>query len=302
MKVALGIDIGGTKIAVAAITMDGALLAPVRTLPTPARAGGEEILGAVAQLGAQTIEQTDVDLEVVGVGSAGTIDGNGRVIAATSLLTDWTGTDIASVLSREFGVPVVAINDVHAGGYGQHAAAAQPGTTLFVAVGTGIGGALIVDGELVFGSDFTAGSIGHMIVEPASPVRCSCGEPGHLEALASGSGLEGIYREQVGPVESLKEVAQRARGGEQAAQQIIARGGQCLGIGLASAAALINPDRIVVSGGLLDLGELYWDVVAQSFSERAIGPLPATPIPPSVLGNDAVLIGAARWALHKINV
>lgn len=299
MSVALGIDIGGTKIAAGLVIKDAATSPSVITSPTPATAGAGQIMASVFQLCERALGEVDAPVDVIGVGSAGTIDSAGRVIAATSLLRDWVGTEIAADLSEKFGVPAVAINDVHAGGFGQHSADPHLGTTLFVAVGTGIGGAIISGGEIVFGHGFTAGSLGHMIVDPSSDARCSCGHNGHVEALASGSGMEHIYRARHGQIDSLHDVAQAARSGDARALEVIASGGRALGIGLASAAALLNPDQIVVSGGLLDLGPIYWDSVSQAFTAHSLASNANTPIIPSVLGKDAILIGAARWALHR---
>src|SRR5699024_8738537 len=162
----------------------------VATLATPAAAGPEAVIAAALEVSEQV--RGKPRLRAVGIASAGVIDTDrGRVTHATGSLTAWAGTDLAGPFAERFGVPVAVLNDVHAHGLGEARSGVGAGRSsmLLMAVGTGIGGCHVRDGEVILGARGAAGHIGHLPVPEAQGVPCPCGRSGHLEGLASGPGI-----------------------------------------------------------------------------------------------------------------
>src|SRR5699024_3253141 len=184
----LALDIGGTSIAAALVGPGG--IDEVATLATPAAAGPEAVIAAALEVSEQV--RGKPRLRAVGIASAGVIDTDrGRVTHATGSLTAWAGTDLAGPFAERFGVPVAVLNDVHAHGLGEARSGVGAGRSsmLLMAVGTGIGGCHVRDGEVILGARGAAGHIGHLPVPEAQGVPCPCGRSGHLEGLASGPGI-----------------------------------------------------------------------------------------------------------------
>ncbi|WP_274385973.1 ROK family protein [Streptosporangium sp. KLBMP 9127] len=210
--VVIGVDLGGTKTAAGVVTLDGRLLHSAH-LPTPAASGAAAVLSQAVRLAAaEAAWAGEAGLRPVacGVGSAGTVDARGEVSHATTALPGWRGTPLRAAFTAALDLPVRVLNDVHAWALGEArlGAALHSRTALVVTVGTGIGGALVVDGELVPGRTGTAGALGHLPVPAPGPARrCPCGRTGHLEAYASGPAILARHRELGGAGEDLADVA-----------------------------------------------------------------------------------------------
>ncbi|TDD63369.1 ROK family protein [Actinomadura darangshiensis] len=260
---------GGTKIAAALVDRDGTIQRRGR-VPTPA-GGGEAVLSAAARL----LEGFgDSAVRALGVGAPGVVDPeSGQVVAATDVLPGWAGTRVREVLAERTGLPVVVVNDVRAMAYGEAQAGAGAGhhRVLHVSVGTGVGGALTTDGRLEHGAHGTAGEIAHLLVSERGPVPCGCGRYDHLEAVVSGPAIE--------------------------AAGDAAHAGRVLGRALAGLLAVLDPDAVVVGGGVAQIGAPFLDAVTAAFRADALPPLRATPIVPARLGTDAPLVGAAMLAM-----
>lgn len=295
---AIGIDIGGTKIAGGLVDHSGRLLSDVTIRPTPARAGAAAILEAVGAMIQDLLAQGREPIQGIGVGSAGVIDESGVVASATDLLPGWSGTDIPAGLSR-FGLPVAVINDVHAFGYGEAWTGAARGhqDVLAVAVGTGIGGVILADGRPVRGRTGTAGSIGHIDSPHATGLTCSCGQSGHLEAVASGPALEANYRRRSGESLPLPEISLRAREGDTAAQAVLELAATSLGRTLAGITNILDPGVIVIGGGVAGLGGEYLAGIMAEVHRSALPRPSDITIRAGKLGNSANVLGAARWFL-----
>lgn len=265
MAWALGIDLGGTKIAAGLVNGAGELRC-AESAPTPARAGAAAILRTVAELGQRVCQRGAAEgltVSCVGVGAAGQIEyPNGRVHYASATLSDWAGTEIARELGPAFGLPVVVDNDVNALALGEHRLGAGQGlaTLLFVAAGTGIGGALVINGAIWRGRTHSAGEIAHLLVDYDGARLCNCGQPGHLEAYAAGPALAAQYREQAGLGEAvdLRGVAERARGGDPLARHVITEGAAILGRALSGLLNTFDPEALIVGGGVTELGDDWW--------------------------------------------
>lgn len=310
----IGVDIGGTKTAAGLVDAAGTVHA-ADSRPTPAAAGSAAILAtAVGLVESLLAHARTLGLRpaAVGIGSAGVIDArDGSVVSATDSLTGWAGTPLAAHLSRHTGLPAYAVNDVHAHNLGEHWQGASAGaeSSLLVAVGTGVGGSLILAGAPHLGSRAVAGHVGHL----ASPyayddggraLPCSCGRAGHLEAIASGPSIANLYRRLAGTGDAVsgREVAVRAAAGEPLALQALTLGAQAAGQAVGGLANVLDPDRVVIGGGVSAAGELWWTPFLAAVRSELMDPLAGLPVLPAVLGSNAAVAGAAKLALDRIDV
>lgn len=299
----VAVDLGATKIAVAAIDRQGTC-GSVSTRPTPAHHGPDEVLAAVADAVRQ-VRDTFPHVVAVGVGAAGVIDAEtGTVLSATDAITDWPGTRIADDLRRALGLPVVVDNDVnaHAAGEAWIGAGQGAGTVLMAAAGTGVGGALILDGEPVHGAHHVAGEIGHAPARGAEHLPCGCGRCGHLEALASGPGLLRHYHSMGGDaaLTDTREVFERARAKDAVALRAVREAAVALGTGLAGLIMLVDPDVVVVGGGLADSGEVWWEPMESAVRSELIDLVADVPVKRAELGGKAAIVGAAHTAWSRL--
>ncbi|MEV0157300.1 ROK family protein [Micromonospora sp. NPDC050686] len=295
----VGVDIGGTKTA-AALVGPGAEVLARREVPTPARSGPDAVLDAAAGLAADLLGSAGAG--PVGVGAAGTVDpASGRIRYATDSLPGWAGTPVADALGVRLGRPVRVTNDVNAAALGECWAGAgrDHADVLLVAVGTGLGGAIVRAGRVEAGARGAAGEVGHLPAPGAERLRCGCGRYGHLEAIASGTGLAAAYALATGARLTGRAVAQRAAGGDPVARQAVDRAGAVLGAALAGLVALLDPEAVVVAGGAAG-------VLLPAASAAYAAHLPAgwadVPLLPATLGADAALVGAARLAMDPPDI
>ncbi len=299
----LALDIGGTKIAAALVHPDGRL-GQVCRAATPARSGAEAVLRAAIEVGRRA--GADTHPVAVGIGSAGVIDpGSGTVLAATEALPGWTGIPLAQRISAAFQVPAAALNDVHAHGLGEAAygAGREHRDVLLVAVGTGIGGALVHDGAVLVGAHAVAGHVGHLPIAEAAGLACPCGRVGHLEALASGPALARAVRARGGLAEDGREVAERARldGPEgDLSREVLALAAVATGRVVGGLLNVLDPDLVVLTGGVASAGPLWWEGVRAGVAMEAMSRVAATPVRPAAAGAEAALLGAARHVRGRL--
>jgi glucokinase len=327
LPVTLGIDVGGTKVLGLAVDASGEVLDDVR-LPTPATRGAlqsesarEELVEAMATVVTQLAARVGLPPRSpplrVGVGVPGLVDDVGVLRLAPNLPVG-TGLDIASLLSQRLGgSPVVVDNDATCAMVGEWAYGAAAGTSdaLMITLGTGIGGGIVTDGRVMRGTNGFAGEVGHMVVNPAGPV-CPCGRRGCWERYASGSGLGRLAREAAhagrlsaavsladGDPEAVRpeHVTQAALAGDADARVVLEELGWWLALGLANLAEIVDPDTIVVGGGLVAAVRLVLDPVRQAFDEMMGGcrQRPGVKILLATLGERAGAIGAAIVALGE---
>ena len=283
----VGVDIGGTKIAAGLVGPDGTLV-DRHTEPTPQDRGAAGVRSAIEH--AVRAVAAGHPIDAVGVGTGGVVDtAAGVIVSATDLLPDWRGTPVGPHLADRLGVPVQVDNDVNALAAGE-LADAGPGTSLYVGIGTGIGGAVVIDGALRHGSHHTAGGIGHVPVGTDRTRLCSCGRPGHLEAVASGPGIADDYR---AGLRELRVVASAADAGEARAAAAIETAAGILGRTIAGVVNVLDADRVVVGGGVAALGDRLFGPLNAAFAVELMPPLAALRVRPSSLGPDASVLGAA---------
>jgi len=291
-----GIDIGGTKIAAMLVDGSGRIVARGQ-VSAPAREGGAAMADAAADLTRELLEQQDAVLLAAGVGAAGVIDhATGTVRAASATFVDWVGFPLAAELRERLGVPVAIENDVNAFLLGELShGTATDSDVLGVMLGTGVGGALVLDGRLRHGSHGAAGEIGH--TPGYSTVRCTCGQVGHLETLASGTSIGLRYGERTGEGGlSAHEVADRARTGDVDAIAVYETAGRAVALACASAAGILDLSSAIVGGGV----SRAWDLLAPAIEQALVTDSPVSGVPvhivPATLHTDAVALGAAAAA------
>lgn len=294
MKPVVGIDLGGTKTAAALVAPDGTLGVRVEA-PTPAAEGPEAVLDVVAALVAEVAG--DAPIGGVGVGTAGIVDAAGRVISATETFAGWVGTDLVAGLDARLPsrVPILVYNDVdaHLLGEAWRGAARGHSSALMVAVGTGIGGALLIDGRLVRGAHGAAGELGHMPAVGAEGLRCPCGRYGHLEALAAGPAIARSYLLVTGDSADGRGVLELARHGDPDADAVVRAAATGLGRAIAGLVTTIDPSCVVIGGGVAEAGELWWRPLREAFRAELVAGF-ATPLVKAELGVAAAVLGAAR--------
>ena len=308
MGVAVGLDVGGTKCLGLAVGPDGTLLAEHR-VPTPADVG-EALLDALAAVATAVAAEAGGAPASVGVGAPGLVDPDG-VLRVAPNLSRAEGLPLGTGLARRLGVAVQVDNDVTCAAFGEWATGAASGASdvLLVALGTGIGGGLVVGGRLARGANGYAGEIGHMVVDPHGP-PCPCGQRGCWERFASGAGLARLAREAAaaglapgvvaragGDCESVRgeHVTDAAEKGDEGARTILDEFAWWLALGMANLTNILDPARIVLGGGLVDDAPLYLDATRAAFSGLVMGAAarPQVPIVPAALGARAGAVGAA---------
>ena len=299
----LGIDIGGTKIAAGLVDRSGQINNQAQC-PTPLE-GGRSILNAAAALAESVLSSAVADVVGVGIGAGGQIDpARGYVVSATDVLPGWAGTQVKSILGERLNRPVCIDNDVNALAMGEvrFGCACDCSSVVFLALGTGVGGALICGGRLHHGAHWTGGEFGHILIDISPGARRDLGGSlGTLEAYASGPGLLQTWREITGetdPHVTAHDVAAEAeRDPGSAGALAIQKTGEYLGYGLVSLANAIDPDLIVIGGGLASLGDALLGPARTILQQRAL-PGPATcRIVTATLGHDAAVVGAASLAM-----
>ncbi|TDC40102.1 ROK family protein [Micromonospora sp. 15K316] len=292
----VGVDIGGTKTVAALVGSDGTVY-DRRRASTPAHSGAQAVLDTAARLAAELLPASGGGS--VGVGTAGTVDpATGVIRYATDSLPGWTGTPVADALAERLGRRVRVGNDVHAAALGESWAGAGRGSgqLLLVAVGTGLGGAVLRDGRIDPGARGAAGAVGHLPAPGAERLRCGCGRYGHLEAIASGTGLAAAYTAETGTPLTGREVAERATAGDPAARAVLGRAGVALGAALAGLVALLDPAVVLLAGGA---AAALLPAAAAAYAAELPPAWADVPLRLAALGEDAVAVGAARLAMAR---
>jgi len=299
------IDIGGTKIAVGMVSEAGRVLARAEC-PTAAERGPADGLARIAAMLRETATQAGGVMRGIGVGCTGPVDPLAGTIGDVGLLPGWQGVNLLGELARTFAVPVAMENDADAVALGEAAWGAGQGarSLMYVTISTGIGGGLVLDGQLYRGVDGAHPEIGHHVIDPSGPV-CYCGAHGCWESLASGPAMARWWRDNTPPGTLAGEAEARsicaaAEQGEPHAMAAVAREGYYLGLGLANLITLFTPEVLALGGGLMGHRHLFWGTIQATI--RAICsqvPSEKVRLVPAALGPEAALAGAARVWLHR---
>ncbi|MEG1003657.1 MAG: ROK family protein [Clostridium sp.] len=313
-KYVVGVDLGGTKISTALADCEGNVLAQ-SIIPTNAHEGEERVLERIIKSIQSVMSEGDAGCEevvAIGIGSPGPLDSQKGIIIKTPNLP-FTNFNLVRPLEEKFKVPVFLDNDANVAAIGEYMLGAGRGkrNMVYFTVSTGVGGGAILDGNIYRGNTSNALEIGHMTVAPFGP-RCGCGNIGCLEAVASGTAIGKRGREAVlSKVDtSLKEfenvtsyeVFKEAEKGDAVAKDIIEEALNYLGIGIANAIAIFDPEMVVIGGGVSKAGDIVFERVRQVVNKRCFKSMAdACTIVPAGLGTDAGVIGAVALALLEVN-
>ncbi|MFF1303742.1 ROK family protein [Streptomyces sp. NPDC058307] len=294
-----GVDIGGTSTQVALCAADLTVVDRLE-LPTPAAAGGGAMAGAALSAVRLLLGRTPARLLGVGVGAAGVVDAReGRILVASDSFRGWAGFAVTSAFEEALGVPAFLDNDVNAFLSGEATAGAVAGEphVLGMTLGTGVGGALWLDGALYDGPHGAAGEIGH--VPGFGDLPCTCGGRGHLETLASGRSITARYEERTGRQRSAREVAEAA---DPDALAVYEDAGAAVARALLVTAGLLDITTVVIGGGVSRAWPLLEPSILRALATEP--PVSGHPVRvvPSLLGEDAVAVGAAARVRAELGI
>lgn len=296
----IGIDIGGTSIKGIVTDESGSLLASCK-LPTDASRGQTAILETVNQAIVQLRNEFQA-VQAIGIGSAGRINVHtGEVVFATDNLPGWQGTPLADILSTQYQLPVVVDNDANTALLGEAWLGAGQGfdNIIMITLGTGVGGANLIDGKLVRGKNWNGGEWGHVVLVPGG-TPCNCGRIGCVEQYLSGNSLTRIASEHVGKAyKDGLEFMQDVYEGNSAANEVMDRYVEQLAIFLGNLQLGIDPDAFIVGGGVIDSSENWWYRLEQHIDKLRNNGTELSVLP-AKLSNDAGCFGAAKLALQCI--
>lgn len=306
---AVGIDLGGTNLRGARIE-GGKIVSEPYHIPTPD--SPEKIVDALVEV----INHFQGDsICGVGIATAGVVNcQTGEVVGSTGNLPGWAGTKIKQVVESKVGLPVYVENDANAAAYGESRVdeLRKKNCIVVVTLGTGIGGGIVIDGNLLHGSGWAAGEIGHIAISLDNSRLCTCGLYNCWEAYGSGRGLEATALEMLKDVESSQSrlvsggekvstyrIFQELSTGDKVAKSIVYRWHEHIAVGLVNLTHILNPDCFVITGGLSEVCDL--DLLGKLVKERTLHKIGETvDIRPSQLGTNAGLIGAASCVIDKI--
>ena len=310
----LAVDIGGTMIRLGLVSTEGQIIAREHR-PTIAEEGPGPVIDRILSAIEGLLQSRNVNLSQlhsISIAAAGAIDTNNGIVTMSPSLPGWIDIPLRDTVETAYGISTFLLNDASAAALGEHRFGAGRGSAnlVYITVSTGIGGGIIIDNHLYSGTSGSAGDIGHMTID-VNGLLCNCGSNGCLETLASGTAVakEAIRRIENGEESSLaktkdgiknitaEKVGQAAREGDTLALAVISRAARYLGVGLANLVNILNPDIIIVGGGLSKLGDLLLEPAREEVRERAFRlPARAVLIVPSQLGDDAGVLGAAAFA------
>lgn len=292
----IGIDIGGTKIR--AYRANGEAFDPVE-YPTP-QANGAAVVETLIEICDSL--STDHPIAAIGIGTAGQIDPvQGKVIASTGNIANWLGTDLKTPLAKRFNIPVAVENDVNVFALGEMSTGAGRdfNSALCLAIGTGVGGALVINGEIWSGASYSAGEAGYLFAG-----QDANGKPTLLESKTGGRALETIYQQRKALPDrpGLREITRRAQeDNDTVARDVITNGARLLGQVLGSVLTFIDPDVLIVGGGVPQIGDLWWQPFVTAVEAVPLRSDRSAAIRRAQLGTDAVMLGAAALARQQLS-
>lgn len=306
----IGIDVGGTNIKFALVNNKGEILYS-NSIPTRSEMGYEYTVNNMKQAISTLLEETNsnkTNIEGIGFGFPGQIDYKNGIVKHSTNIPGWNNVPITDIIEKEFGIPAKIDNDVRVATLGELNYGAGKGceNLICITVGTGIGSGIVINGKIVRGASNAAGEIGHIKLFYNDKKLCGCGDYGCLEAYVSGPSIVEMANDYIRGGKSTKYremaegeitpyiVAQAAMQGDGVAKQIFTIMGEYLGTGLASVVNLLNPEKIIIGGGVAGCGDLLLAPVKETLLKRAM-PISANAVEivPAQLGNNAGVIGSS---------
>lgn len=315
-KKLLGIDLGGKTIKFGILTLEGEVQEKW-AIETNTLENGRHIVSDIVESLKHRLSLyglTKDDFLGIGMGSPGAVDRTSKTVTGAFNL-NWADTqEVGSVIEKEVGIPFFIDNDANVAALGERwvGAGANNPDVVFVTLGTGVGGGVIADGNLIHGVAGAGGEIGHMIVDPENGFTCTCGNKGCLETVASATGVVRVARQLAeqyegssaikaaidnGDTVTSKDIFIAAEDGDKFANSVVERVSRYLGLAAANISNILNPDSVVIGGGVSAAGEFLRSRVEKYFVTFAFPQVKkSTKIKIAELGNDAGIIGAASLA------
>lgn len=314
------IDIGGTKIALGLADLDGRAL-PFRRFPTRVEIGPHRIIEEAAGELEQMAVEADARIAAIGVGCGGPIDRRRGLVMSPTNLPGWDEFPLVKLLEERFGVPVIMDNDANAAALGEYEYGAGRGVRnlVYITISTGIGGGIIINGELLHGVGDGAGEVGHMVVAPDDGPLCGCGARGCLEALCSGTSIGRRAQERLarGARDSVlhnpeaargatgsvtaRAVAEAARQGDPLAREVWDETVHYLAIGLNNIITTLAPEAIILGGGVSTTGEQLLAPLRERLAESVkMVPFEQVKLLQAALGGDSGAHGALLLGLRAL--
>lgn len=310
MRLAAGVDIGGTDTKLGIVREDGVLMEHWK-IPTDRSDGGNHILEAAVRELKAWEARTGGSIDCAGLGIPGPVNRDGWVNACVDL--GWRAFEPEKSFRALWDLPVRAGNDANMAALGEAWQGAGRGadSMMMITLGTGVGGSVIIHGKVIVGRNGLAGEIGHIQVNPEETEKCNCGQTGCLDQIASAGGFvrEARRRMQAGQksvlsgIEKLssKDVFEAAANGDELSRETIERCCTFLGMALARAGLLLDPDLYVLGGGVTAAGSMLLDPVTRAYEKYSVLASQKARVCIAELGNKAGMLGAARYVLQKMN-
>lgn len=312
----IGIDLGGTNLKAGIVSKDGAIHQRF-SVPTKASADPQTISNQIFNLiddsrNSSILSKSDI----IGIGlcSAGLIDKNGETVIFSPNLPQWRNIPIKRLVMERFSLPCVLENDANAAAWGEKwmGAGKESNSLVMITLGTGIGGGIVIDNKLWRGANNVAAEIGHMIIQMDGP-KCNCGNFGCIEVYASATAMvrrfkESLQRGTSSLLQNSSEITAKlindaAIQGDQASLKILQETGQYLGIALVNIMHILNPELIVLTGGVIGSGDLLMNPIKEVIKQKAFeASSKNTEIVFSKLGSDAGIIGVAGCLLKELEI
>lgn len=288
-NIAIGVDLGGTNIVSAIVNYQGKIVKRLK-VPTLAERGKEATIERIIETIHENIIQSTIALDNIigiGIGAPGPLNVKKGIINFAPNLPGWEGVPLKKILEDEFNMKVVLENDANAAAWGERCFGAGQGVNNLVCftLGTGIGGGIIIDGNIYHGSNYGAAELGHMTVNKDG-LRCNCGNYGCLEAYSSATGIKNRIKSRIQKgvkshfltfdndhlIESmsLKSIFETARMGDDLTQSVIKDAIAYLGIAIANIANILNPEMIILIGGITNEGDNLLNPLKKEVAKRAL--------------------------------
>ena len=309
-KYAFGVDIGGTTCKIGFFDTNGTLLDKWE-IKTNTENNGESILSDVAKAVDNKLAQEAIskdDVQGIGIGVPGPVDSQGVVHRCVNL--GWGVVNVAEELGNLTGLTIKVGNDANVAALGEMWQGGAKGSkdVIMVTLGTGVGGGIIVDGKIVAGHDGAGGEIGHITVNNDEIEPCNCGQYGCLEQYTSATGIVRMAKRKLAKSSeettlrnfkelTAKDIFDEAKAGDAIAGELVDEVGSILGSALSNMACVVNPEIIVIGGGVSKAGSILIDTIQKHFVETSFHACRNTKFALASLGNDAGIYGCMRMIL-----
>lgn len=311
-KYGFGVDIGGTTCKIGLFETNGTLLEDWE-IPTNTKNAGESILDDITVAIQGKIKEKGIskdDIQGIGVGVPGPVKSDGTVLKCVNL--GWGVFNVSEALTAKTGLLVKAGNDANVAALGEMWQGGGMGheDVVVVTLGTGVGGGIIVNGKMVAGANGAGGEIGHMLMNEEETQACNCGKKGCLEQYASATGIVRMAKNMLASdnretslrkLETLtaKDIFDAAKAGDEVAYALAEKLGEVLGTALASIACVVNPEVVVIGGGVSKAGTILLDVTKKYFEKKTFHACADTEFALAKLGNHAGMYGCVKLLLDK---